>query len=496
MPTPNILLIVTDQHRYDAIGVHGNPTIRTPHLDELARTGTDFTSNYTVCTLCTPARASLLTGAYPHDHGLLTNSDMINAVRAELFDWARGFGEPLAHAGWNCGYVGKWHVGQERLPRDFGFEGMNIPGYGHLPNVAEYREYLRERGLEAPQVVSRVGATGNAGTLSGPVEATEPYFLAEYTNEMLGRYSAARRRDGSPFLLWLNFWGPHAPYVCPEPYASMYDPASIEPWPSFEEDESEKPMCYRRMVPMEPNAPPVIPWSDWSQMIAKYWGRTTLIDEQIGRILARLDELGEADNTIVIFTSDHGDTLGVHNGKTDKGPFAYEDTYHTSLIVRDPTSPDAPSTRSDVTSIIDIASTVLDYASIDPLPDMRGRSLRPLLRSSGEVEWRDAVVTEWHGHQFLYSQRMLRHANWKYVFNPTDLDELYDLDADPNELTNLAARSEHAATLERLQRLLMTHLVEEDDPLRFAASFLLPGGREYDQRALMKAPFLLPPEER
>jgi arylsulfatase A-like enzyme len=496
MTKPNILLIVTDQHRFDALRCNGNAAIRTPNLDALAASGTNFRNNYTVCTLCTPARASLLTGSYPHDHGLLTNSDMLSTVRSEMFDWCRGFGESLAEAGWNTGYVGKWHVGHERLPRDFGFGGMNIPGYGRLRNEPEYLRYLAERGLAVPEMTSGVGPIGNAGTLSGPMEASEPYFLAEYTRGLLTNYSEARRRDGTPFLVWLNFWGPHAPYVCPEPYASMYDPRSIEPWQSFEYDQSSKPVCQRRMVPMEPGAPQRIPWADWAEMIAKYWGRTTLIDEQIGRVVSILDELGESENTVVMFTADHGDTLGVHNGLADKGPFAYEDTYHTPLIVHDPTEVDRPAAVDRLTSILDIAPTILDYAGIEPEGSFRGRSLRPLLSGEGPSSWREYLVTEWHGHQFLYSQRMLRHEDWKYVFNPSDFDELYDLAADPHEMTNLAARPEYSDVIAKLQEMLMEHLVEEDDPLRFSASFLLAGGRSYDQRALMKAPFLNPPGQR
>lgn len=459
--SPNILLIMTDQHRYDALG-HVNQRIKTPHLDQLAREGTRFTRAYTPCSLCTPARASILTGLYPHDHGLLTNNDMYHVLNPELHDRVQAFSSLLRTQGWNCGYVGKWHVGHDKLPSTFGFEGMDIPDYGKLDDYAPYLEYLKKNGLEKP---------GRSGlTWTGPSEATVPWYLTEVARDMVKRYA----KEEQPFCLWLNYWGPHAPYFCEEPYASMYDPASIPEWPNFRDSLEGKPNTHRRFIETGFEGSRDKPWEHWRELVAKYWGKTTAIDAQIGRLLETLRETGCAENTLVVFTTDHGDATGMHGGLFDKGSHMYEETMHIPMITRWPERIAAGGQCGEFVSLLDLMPTFLDLAGIDAPYELAGSSLLPLLAGE-QKDWRDCFVAEWHGHRFLNSQRMLRQGTYKYVFTPGNIDELYDLDADPHEFHNLIDNPDHSTTLESLRRRLMQHLLDEKDPLRFGAASFLPG---------------------
>lgn len=483
---PNVVIILTDQLRYDVLGVNGSSICRTPALDRLAHQGMRFTNAYTPCGLCTPARASVLTGRYPHKHGLLTNNDMYHAVREDLPDGEVGFGSLLRDEGWSCGYVGKWHVGVKRLPSDFGFVGMDLPGYGH-PG-ALYQEYLEKRALSAPNVVGEtIGPPGLSATLSGPVEATIPYFLTEYSNDLLHQFAERRRRSGQPFLLWCNFWGPHTPYFCVEPYASMYDPQAIPPWPNYHDTLAGKPAIHRRFLETGFETSRKGPWEQWQPVVAKYWGRVTQIDAQIGRILETLDQLGLADDTVVIFGTDHGDSVGQHGGLFDKGPFMYEEVYHVPLIVRWPGQVASDATDGRFVSLVDLMPTILDLAGVPVPVGVDGHSLRPLLQGQEPEDWPDYAVAEWHGHRFLYSQRMVRWNHYKYVFNPGDVDELYDLEADPHELHNRIDDPEMKELKGHLEQELLQHLKDSRDPIRLCAWDMLSGDRGWDRWDLAQA---------
>ena len=488
--TPNVVLVMTDQLRYDALGVNNSPICETPSLDKLAQQGIRFTNAYTPCGLCTPARASVLTGHYPHKHGLLTNNDMYHAVRADLPDSEVGFSSLLTDKGWACGYVGKWHVGVRKLPSDFGFVGMNLPGYGHPGEL--YQEYLKKHGLSVPEVVGEViGPPGRSATLSGPVEATIPYFLAEYSIELLRQFAEQYKDTGQPFLLWCNFWGPHAAYFCAEPYASMYDPQEIPPWPNFHDTLEGKPTIHRRYLETGFESSRKGPWEQWQPVVAKYWGRVTQIDAQIGRILEAIDGLGLTEDTVVIFSNDHGDSIGQHGGLFDKGPFMYEEVYHIPLIVRWPGHVTPGSINDRFVSLLDFMPTILNLAGVLIPEDMDGRSLLPLLEGQEPEEWPDCFVAEWHGHRFLYSQRMMRWSHYKYVFNPGDIDELYDLEADPYELHNRIDDGELKELQTHLQEKLMLYLKGSHDPIRFGAWFMLPGDSDWDRRDLARPYHLL-----
>ncbi|MDN5654647.1 MAG: sulfatase-like hydrolase/transferase [Kocuria sp.] len=449
----NVLSILTDQHRTDTLGCYGNPMVRTPHLDALAASGTRFDRWYTPTAICTPARASVLTGYAPFRHKLLANYERNVGYQEDLPDGQFTFSEALRDAGYQCGLLGKWHVGTEKLRGDFGFDGAELQGWHNPVDHPDYLDYLAERDLPPYEISDQMrgtlpnGGPGNllAARLHQPVEATFEHYLADRAIEQLRRYASDQESDGTPFYLGLHFFGPHLPYVIPDQYFDLYDPEQIELPASIQETFAGKP-------PVQANYSAhwtfdTMSEADSRKLIAVYWGYVTLIDEQIGRVLAEMDALGLTDSTAVMFSSDHGEFTGAHR-LHDKGPAMYEDIYRTCGIVRVPGAP-AGQVREEFVSLLDTTATVLDWCGLDPSPAVDSRSLLPLVRGE-DVAWDDAIVCEFHGHHFPYPQRMLRTDRYKLVVNPESVNELYDLELDPDELHNRIEHPEMRAVREDL----------------------------------------------
>ncbi|GLV72789.1 sulfatase-like hydrolase/transferase [Streptomyces hygroscopicus] len=457
----NLLFLMTDQHRVDTLGCYGNPHVATPNLDRLAATGTRFDRCYTPTAICTPARASLLTGQAPFRHRLLANYERNVGYLEDLREDAFTFPRALAERDYQLGLVGKWHVGTHRNAASHGFDGPDLPGWHNPVDHPDYLAYLEERGLPRYRITDPVRGTtpnGNPGNLLAarlqqPVEATFEHYLATRTIEQLDRYAA----DGRPFYLATHFFGPHLPYLLPDAYYDRYDPGLVELPPSIAETFEGKPPVQRNYsahwtfdtMPIEVTR----------KLIAVYWGYVTLIDEQIGRILTRLDELGLTDDTSVFFTADHGEFTGAHR-LHDKGPAMYEDIYRIPGIIRVPGQ--EPRVRREFVSLTDCTATILELAGCDPSPATDSRSLLPLVRGE-HPDWPKELLAEFHGHHFPYPQRMLREDRYKLVVNPESVNELYDLDADPHELSNRYEHPELAGVRRRMMRRLYDLLRERGD---------------------------------
>ena len=462
---PNVLLLLTDQERHDLVG-DGPLPVETPNLDRLHESGVTFTRAYTPISICSSARASLLTGRFPHAHGVLNNVHESDAIRTGLPTDVPTFGERLREAGYTNTYVGKWHVGRERGPADFGFEYLGGSDRFHDRGLESgFEDYQRDLGVDPDDVEVRDPIHAEfrddrfliAGRSTVPPEATRAHYLAERTIERLDTVGADR-----PFLHRTDFLGPHHPYVVPDPYASMYDPADVEPWPSFAETFAGKPQVqenYRTYRGVESFDRDV-----WAELLAKYMGFMTLIDDQVGRILAALAEHGLDDDTLVVHASDHGDFVGGHR-QFNKGPLMYEDTYRIPLAFDGPGVAGGGRARDELVSLVDAMPTLLEVAG-EPVPDgVQGRSLVPLLAGE-DPDWRDAAFAEYHGDEFgLYSQRMVRTGRFKYVYNAPDVDELYDLRADPAELNNLVDHPDYRDVRQRLIATLLDWMDRTDDQL-------------------------------
>lgn len=472
---PNILLIMTDQHRLSAVGAYGPTPCLTPNLDRLAREGVVFENAYTTCPVCSPARATVMTGLFPHGHGICTNIHELGCSIHELPVTDRLLSRRLLSAGYSTGYSGKWHLGRDRetavsfgvahaptLPRDCGFEGQNFPGHGNGGHrYAEYREYLAERGLkhELKPWAEPTRNIWRMAELAGSVESTEAYFVTEHTLALQG----SLRTRARPFFIWHNFWGPHEPYYVPSSCLEQYRNVDIPEWPNYRWDASSRPGPH--LVNMHPDQE-LLTWNDWATALRYYYAFATMIDEQIGRMLQRLEEDGILDNTIVIFTADHGEAIGSHGGMTNKGWCHFEEIQRIPLIIRLPGGESGGRRVKELASLADVYPTVLDMAGAAfDAASIHGLSLAPLIQGHSSSGWRDEVAVEFCGLAgSVGTLRTLRWRNLKYGYSCGWEDELYDLEKDSNETVNLVNRPEWASALEQMRRRLKAWMERTGDP--------------------------------
>src|SRR5665213_2536779 len=353
----NILLIHSDQHRYDCIGANGHPFVQTPHLDRIGREGLRFTHAFTPVPLCTPARNCLLYGCWPHQHLAICNYDTEapRGARTGLVS----FSELLAAAG----YVRKWHANAVRQPPEYGFKTWI--------DEAEYDPWRKAQGLPP-----RPAANGWFGE-------TDPFVTGEQTRlawgadrliDSLQRVACGKQ----PFFLRWDPSEPHLPNRVPAPYDRMYPLEQIPPWPGFADPLENKPYIQRKQ--QRTWGVEGWGWEKWSPIVQRYLGEITLLDTQIGRILTALDRLGLADDTVVIYTSDHGDMCGSH-GMMDKHYIMYDDVVRVPLFARCPKQvPAGTICGAFVSSALDLSRTFLDLAGVPAPASFVGQSLAPALQ--------------------------------------------------------------------------------------------------------------------
>jgi len=472
---PNIVMFVSDQQRWDTLSAYGTDCIcRTPHIDALAGRGTLFNSAFTPSALCSPARAALFTGLYPHKNGVARNDGTIA-------DGVKTLAHYLQEAGYGCGYSGKWHIDKHRGPSQFGFLSKDFLGYGFpgaalLPGftfnaapdgrVNHYADYLKERGYDIPTVKNRfVGnnPTNNSQEMfalhDGPVETCIEYFVTEQMINNINELST----DDKPFFVWANYWGPHSPSLVPEPYFSMYDPKDIPEHPSYCETFEKKPgghkLCEKYWGLGDYG------WEGFQQIAARYFGHCTLIDDMVGRVVDHLKRENLLDNTVIIFTTDHGDCMGAHK-LIEKGPFMYDETYKIPLVVALPGNDGGGYVNDDFVYLHDLTPTILDIAGI-PVPDnMDGVSLTPILRGRPEecaASEREEVYCMLDRHFFTVDQRMVRTKTHQFTFTPGDIGELYDLVRDPYQLNNVYDNPEYDAVRRDLIARMEKYMTELKD---------------------------------
>ena len=469
---PNILFIFTDQHRLSALGAYGNTPCKTPNIDRLAKEGVLFRNAYTTCPVCSPARASVMTGKFPHAHGITTNIHEVGCSVHELENSSDLLSRRLEKAGYSLGYTGKWHLGTDfketyfgtgntpSLPECIGFKGHNFPGHGGGGfKCPEYTNYLEEHGFEhkVKEWSENTKLIWPAGELEGCIESTVPYFLAENTIALIDRFSQKK----NPFFIWHNFWGPHGPFFVPKKFIDMYRDVKIPEWENYDWPASEIPGPHHAKIhPCQQD----LKWDDWAMMIRYYYAFTTLIDTQIGRMVDHLEKQGLMDNTVIVFSSDHGQTLGSHGGLTDKGWHHFEETHRIPMIVRIPGSESKQDQFDELTSLTDLYPTILDIAGADWAKDkVHGESLLPLINGTS-TQWRDCVVTEFNGlANSCITQRTLRKRNLKYGFNNVGKCELYDLEKDPYETCNLIDDSAYEEAKKELIQSLYQWMEDTDD---------------------------------
>jgi arylsulfatase A-like enzyme len=356
--------------------------------------------------------------------------------------------------------VGKWHLPKEGDAAFWHFERWHTSRH--------YQEGLRELRLDGDRAreVQRLEWGGDApfcGRSILDAELLQEAWAADRTIDLLNAYAGA----DEPFMIFTSFFGPHFPYAVPAPYDRMYDPTQVERWVNFYESFHDKPLVQQKEM-LRWNASHLT-WPDWQKVIAHYWGYCTYIDDQIARIVARLNALGLAEDTVLIYASDHGDMLGSHR-LFNKGMTMYDETYRIPLIVSWPGVTAAGSKCEALVSLVDVMPTLLHIAGITDHSGLDGRSLMPFLQGQVVEDWADDVYAEFHGYESaLCTQRMVRTQSWKYIYNPCSKDELYDLESDPGELHNLAGKLGYKHVLRRMKERLVRWLhgtgdtIAEDD---------------------------------
>ena len=473
MTQPNFLIIFPDQQRFDHIGAYGLGG-QTPNVDRIADAGCTFQRAYTPCPLCSPARAAMMIGRFPHAVGVPTNT-------CERFpgpdDGEVMASQLLSRAGYACGYSGKWHISRGPV-RPWGFADVvgNPNAYGQWCR----REGVRQADLSAgtPQRFQLADTSDRIGTYSTPVPAPAPCgagqdydpFVARQALRLARTYAAGE----APFAVWCCFHGPHPPLVIPEPYYSMYrleeipQPANFvdPPRPVEGRGQSHGPHA-GDLSSWQGAANPINTrfldwdWPQWQQAAAVYRGYVRLLDDAVGLLLDGLDELGVLDSTVVIYATDHGEMLGNH--RLWQKMNMYEESVHIPLIVRPP-APGRARAADDLVGLADVAPTILDYAGIDPPANLHGASLRRIVE--GGRGTREAVFSEWNPHNLRpCNLRMVRTDRYKYVWYPEGRDSLYDLRADPHEIDDLADDGACRHVLREHRRRLDEWMRQTDDPL-------------------------------
>jgi arylsulfatase A-like enzyme len=462
---PNVLMIVSDQERADVLGCYGGPC-RTPAIDALAADGVRFETCLAPSAICSPTRASFLTGLYPHGHGILNNVHEPDALRVELPAGTVTYPELLRDAGYRLGYVGKWHAGRGG-PEARGFHDVvmapDVVAGANDEAVVEAEPELAE------PVYARYphGRLLIAGIDPRSPESTETRRDSDAAIRLLRQYAGLDQ----PFCIRLDFEGPHHPYMPPEDYAAWYETGAIPPWPNFADDASTKPAAQGRLI--EQRGVVGWTWADWQPVVARYFGFVSFIDAEIGRVLDAVDELGLRETTVVIHTADHGDMTGSHGGQFNKGPLMYDEICRVPLIVRDPRSAARGVSRGLVGSPA-LMPTILELAGVPVPPGRHVSSLVPWIADPTAAPDGDAAFAEYHGDEWgLYSMRMIRTRTAKYVYSPHGTDELYDLESDPHELVNRVDDPSYLGLRDELRVRLRTWMIETDDPLALWARRVL-----------------------
>ncbi len=444
--TPNILLIVCDQLRYDCVGSSGMRPVRTPHMDRIARRGVRFENAYTPLPTCCPARQCLISARRPERDGFLWNYDLTLGVPS-LAPHPGLWPARLFASGYASAYVGKWHVSDAYSPLHFGFDTYD--------GDEGYKAFRR----------ADIGQTAFTSEFEGevdpaPPEATHTRWLADTAARRL----AALAAGGRPWHMRVDFSEPHLPCRPCAQFAGLYRPEDIPPWPSFAEDFAGKPYIQKQMLHSWGIAD--YDWARWAPIVARYHAVITQTDDAIGRVLAALGASGAEEDTLVVLTADHGDTCGGHR-MIDKHYILYDDVVRVPLLAMWPGRlPEGAVRREFVHNMLDLGPTFLEAAGLPAQEGADGCSLLPVMLGRTPDGWRDCAVSTYNGQQFgLYTQRMLRTNEWKYIWNTTDVDELYDLVADPAELRNRACDPACKEILADLRRRLCQILMDEGDGL-------------------------------
>ncbi|HVO16213.1 MAG TPA: sulfatase-like hydrolase/transferase [Alphaproteobacteria bacterium] len=517
---PNFLLFITDQQRADHLGCYGNPVLRTPHIDGIAARGSRFERFYVACAICMPNRATLMTGRMPSLHGVRYNGVPLSLDAVTFVDLLRA-------AGYRTSLIGKSHLqnfgdgpgpretwknpnGGEAPPEElldavrtdrrrgrpydsewtpywladesydvktpfYGFDHVRLCTYhgdrvhGHYTRWLEARHpgSAALRGADNAEPDPRYMAP-QAYRTRVPEELYPTSYIADMTCDYLEDH--ARAGGDAPFFIQCSFPDPHHPFTPPGRYWDMYDPADIPLPPSFGQNDLPPMVAAlheatrRGAIDRSWVRPFAVSEREAREIIALTYGMIAMIDDAVGRVLAKLQALGLDRDTVVIFTSDHGDWMGDH-GIMLKGPIHYQGLIRVPFLWADPATRTLRPRVDALSGTVDIASTVLDRAGLAPFNGIQGESLLGAMRGEAIAGRRGMMVEqEAQVPNFGLSQpprvRTLVTERWRLsVWGGQDFGELYDLASDPHEMTNLWADPAHAAVKAELLEQMVQEMI-------------------------------------
>ncbi|MGE0885279.1 MAG: sulfatase [Blastocatellales bacterium] len=439
---PNIVFILIDDLRWDELGIAGHPFIKTPHIDRIGREGAQFRNAFMTTPLCSPSRASFLTGQYAHTHGITDNVDR-SAASHQLVTWPR-----LLHdAGYATAFIGKWHMGNDDKPR---------PGFDRWVSFKGQGTYTKPP----------INEDGKSVQPSG------------YITDILSNYAVEfiRRRHDKPFLVWLAHKAIHPEvtqnndgsvdltkselFIPADRHQNLYAGQAIPHRLNYGRAPVDKPALQRQIGKLPPLGAAT---ATSDEAILGRQRSIAAIEEGVGEILRALNETGQLDNTVIVFTSDNGCFYGEH-GLSVERRLAYEESIRMPLLVRYPKAVKAGTVRDEFALNLDIAPTMLELAGVAVPKTVQGRSLVPLLAGKRTV-WRDSFLIEYYTDTVFprvlqMGYKAVRNERWKYIhyLELNGMDELYDLRRDPYEMKNLIAEPRaakaRAAMKRELERLL------------------------------------------
>ncbi len=442
-----VVLIMTDTQRKDMVGCYGNPGMRTPQLDHLAKKGIRFERVYCCQPVCGPARAALFAGTFPHSNGSWANL-------LPLGDTVKTIGQRVHDNGIPTAYIGKWHL-----------DGGDYFGMGRAPAGWDPKYWYDQRNyLEEFDEVERFRSRL-------PTTALDPEFKEEKTfgHRVSNRAIKFLEEHGAgDFFLVVSYDEPHGPFLCPQVYSEMFQDFKFPTKRNVADTLEHKPEHQRiwagnRARKDRPKG------TNWNPI---YFGCNAFVDYEIGRVLETINR--HAPDALIIYTSDHGDALDSH-GLTGKGPAMYEEITNVPFIIRWPGVAPAGKVSRSLTSHVDIAPTILEVFGISPSKVLEGRSILPIFKNP-DASINDHVFIEWGRYELDHDGfggwqpiRCVVGAGYKLVINLLTSDELYNLEEDPEEMNNLidsASSASSAAIRDRLHDRLLQWMNETRDPFR------------------------------
>ncbi len=465
-----ILLITSDQQRADSLGTYGSKTARSPHLDALGAEGTVFERAYCSNSICIPSRACIVTGRYPHQHGVEYMEDVVDDTPG-LPPWETTFMERLQRAGIRTAAFGKMHL-YPLPPR--GFDEMKLTGgqgarwevssgspLGPGPLGEEYASWLDQKRPGAYESIYAQRRTEEYKRHRSAVTSVLSFdeYVDTWTADNTIDYFRRHRDSTSPIFAWCGFCNPHAPYDAPKPYDSMYDPAKMTISDTFMRDMSDRPAHYmkRQGISGKNLTPDML-----KRIMAYYFGLCTMVDDLCGRIFNQLKAMGIWEETLVIFTTDHGELLGDY-GLFNKNCF-FESVINVPLIIKPAGGHPAVRRTKGMAELIDIAATVLQSAGIEKPPFMEADSLLPVME--GKSPGKGLILSEYTEGDRSRKGKCVRTARYKYNFwMPGSEEELYDMDTDPLETRNIAGDPAYAGILSDMRVKMISRLTDSEKPL-------------------------------